>query len=117
MIRPPTYTPPGPRLTYVSVSDLRQRQSGCCWPVTDRCFNKGQSRRAGTILVRDAWSRSYQVTPSGGSAPNRCSRRIWKLRAHLIHVAGKEMSQTAPVRTRTLPTHLQSKTAETPVSL
>jgi hypothetical protein len=34
-------------------------------------INKGQSRRAGTVLVRDAWSRSYQVTPSGGSAPNR----------------------------------------------
>jgi hypothetical protein len=39
-------------------------------PVDRNRINKGQSRRAGTILVRDAWSRSYQVTPSGGSAPN-----------------------------------------------
>jgi hypothetical protein len=45
-------------------------------PVTGLGLGEGQSRRPRTILLRDAWSRSYQVTPSGGSAPNRRSRRI-----------------------------------------
>lgn len=44
-----------------------------CGPSCDRIsgWGEGQIRRAGTILLRDAWSRSYQVTPSSGSAPNR----------------------------------------------
>lgn len=91
-----------------------------CGPSYDRSFSgwvKGRAAGTGTILLRDAWSRSYQVTP------------CWRFRAepstvdgsdncrHTQRVAGKEMSQTVLVRTRTLPTQLLREAAETPVVL
>ena len=75
------------------------------------------SARMGTILLRDLWSGSYQVTPSWRAASRQPLVDKSAFRAHPKRAAGKEMSQTSSDVTRTLPTNRSPKRKETPVVL
>jgi hypothetical protein len=86
-------------------------RGGChCGPSDVRLWtcHRG-SARVGTVLLRDSWSGSYEVTPSWRAA----SRHHWSTNLHSRHApegaAGKEIGQTSSDVTRTLPTNLSTK--------